>query len=74
LVQCILEVTVRRLDISVLLRFANGDPMTFDTIVIQKITILCGKLSVTGEVLHRGRQAVTANTARNSTRVMKAIL
>jgi hypothetical protein len=65
---------MRRLDVSVLLRLANGDSMAFDTIVTQEITILRGELFVTGEVLHGGRQAVTANTARNSTRVMKAIL
>ena len=46
LVKCILEVTMRRLDVSVLLRLANVNPMAFDTIVVQEITILSGKLFV----------------------------
>ena len=48
--------------------------MTFDTIMIQELSILRGKLFVAGKVLHRGRKAVTANTARNSARMMEGIL
>jgi hypothetical protein len=46
LVKCILEVTMRRLNVSVLLRLANVNPMAFDTVVFQEFTILSGKLFV----------------------------
>jgi hypothetical protein len=46
LVKCIFEVTMRRLDVAVLMRLANVNPMAFDAIVFKEITILSGKLFI----------------------------
>jgi len=55
LVQCVLEVTVRRLDVSVLVRLADVDPMALETVVFEQITIGSGEFSVVREVVHRRR-------------------
>lgn len=54
LVKCILEMTVRRLNVPVLMRLANVYPMALETVVIQQFLILSGEFSVAGKVVHRG--------------------
>ena len=74
LVKCVLEVAVRRLDVSVLMGLANVDPMALKAIVIEQITIRSGEFSVVRKVVHGRRQAVTANPARNAARQMQGVL
>ena len=55
LVQCVLEVAVRRLDVSVLVRLADIDPMALEAVVFEQVTIGSGEFSIVREVVHRRR-------------------
>jgi len=55
LVKCVLEVTVRRLDVSVLMGLANVDPVALEAIVIEQITIRSCEFSVVRKVVHGRR-------------------
>ena len=54
LVKCILEMTMRRLNVSILMRLANVYPVAFETVMIQQFLILSGEVSVAGKVVHSG--------------------
>jgi len=55
LVKGVLEVTVRRLDVSVLMGLANVDPMALEAIVIEQITVRSGEFPVVRKVVHGRR-------------------
>jgi hypothetical protein len=54
LIKCVLKMTMRRLNVPVLMWLANVYPMAFETVVIQQLLILGGEFSVAGKVVHRG--------------------
>ena len=74
LVHGVLEVTVRGLDVSILMGLGNVNPMALQTVVIKQIRILSGEFFVARKVVHRGRQTVTANPTRDTARPMQGIL
>ena len=74
LVHDVLEVTMRRLHVSVLMRLADVDAMSLDAIMREQVAVRRGELFVVGQVVHRGGQAVTANAARNTARAMQGVL
>jgi hypothetical protein len=74
LVDGILEVTMRRLDVTVLMRLADVDAMATYSVVGQQVVILRGELLVTREVVDRGGQTITAHATRNSAGEMQCVL
>jgi len=74
LVQGILEVPVRRLDIAILVGLADVDPVSFDTVVRQQVAIAAGEFPVVRQVIDRRRQAVAANPPGDSARQVKGVL
>jgi hypothetical protein len=74
LVDCILEVTMRRLHVAVLVRLADVDAMATHSVVFQQVVILRGELLVAREVVDRGGQTVAAHATRNSAGQMQGVL
>jgi hypothetical protein len=74
LVEGILEVAVRRLDVTVFMRLADVDAMAPHTVMCQQVAVLAGELLVVGEVVDRGRQAVATNANRHTACMMQGIL
>jgi hypothetical protein len=74
LVECILEVAMRRLHVAVLMRLANVDAMAFEAVMSEQLAVPRGEFFIVGEVVHRGRQAVTANAARHTACTMQGVL
>jgi len=53
LVECILDVTMQRLDITILMRLADVDAMAAETVMCEQVAVLCGELLIVREVVHR---------------------
>jgi hypothetical protein len=74
LVEGILEMAVSRLDVPVLVRLADVDAMRGHAIVFQQVRVALAELAVAGQIVHGGRQAVTAHPLGHSSGVMQGIL
>jgi hypothetical protein len=66
LVHRLLEMPVRRFGVAILVRLTNIDPLTFQAVVLQEISIPLMKLPLLGKIVHRRREAVAAMPPRNS--------
>lgn len=74
LVQRILEVTVRRFDISVLVRSATVNSMPLDSVVRQQVAVPARELLMVGQILDCCRQAVAADATRHATHEVQRVL
>lgn len=66
--------SVRRLDIAILMGLADVDPMPLDSIVRQQIAIPGGELLIVRQVIDRRRQAVASNAFGYAARQMQGVL
>jgi len=58
LVHCVLEVPVGRFHVAVLMRLADIDPLTLQTVVLQEVPVPLMKLPFRGEIVHRRRETI----------------
>ena len=74
LVHRVLEVPVRGFHIAVLMRLADIDPLTFQTVVLQEVLIPLTKLPVVRQIVYRRRKTVAAVPPGDSPQVPERIL
>jgi hypothetical protein len=74
LVHRVLEMSVRRFHVAVLVRLAYIDPLALQTVVRQEVPIPLMKLAVVGEIVHRRREAVAPVPTRDSPQGPEGIL
>jgi len=68
------QVTVRRLNIAVLMCLADVDPLRLDLIVIHQVAVTPAKLAVLREVVNRRGQAVAAMPPRHTIQLPQGLL
>lgn len=61
-----LQVTVRRLDVAVLMRLAGVGPLRLDLVVGHQVAVACAKLAIFREVVHRRAEAVATVPSRHA--------
>lgn len=74
LIEPVLEVPVRRLDVAVLLRLADVDPMPVDAVVRQQIPVGDRELPPVRQVVDGRRQAVATNSTRHAAGQVQGVL
>jgi len=74
LVQPGFQMAVRGLDVAVLVRLADVDPVTLQAVVIEQPLVLRGEALVTGKVVDGRRQAVAADPAGDAACGVQGVL
>ncbi len=74
LVHSVLEVTVRRFHVAVLVRLADIDPLPLQIVVIQQVAIALTELPLVRKVVHGRRETVTAMPTRNASKFPQGVL
>ena len=74
LVHRVLEVPVGGFHVAVLMRLADIDPLTLQTVVLQEVPVPLMKLPFRGEIVHRRRETVTAVSPGDAPQLPKRVL
>jgi hypothetical protein len=69
-----LEMPVRGFHVAVLMRLADVDPLTLQTVVRQEVLVTLLKFPPLGEIVHRRRKAVAAVATGSSSQLPKRVL
>jgi hypothetical protein len=74
LVHRVLEVPVGGFHVAVLMRLADIDPLTLQTVVLQEVPVPLMKLPFLGEIVHRRRETVAAVPPGDAPQLPKRVL
>lgn len=74
LIHRVLEVSMRRLAVAVLVRLANIDPLAAQAVMVQQPAIACLKLALDRQVVDRRAQTVTPMPARHAPEFPQRVL